>query len=902
MVSRVLCCFLLLRAFVFAETSDFETLFQKISAKNHLELRLPPEFQQKLLCESEDSNTIPKQLNKTPCKSGAIPISEATNTKQSISPPTAPVNDLCGNATPIGPGTFVSETCSATKDGSTGCQASSSAPDIWYVYTPNVDQTVAVNTFGSSYDTMLSVHNGCPGTAANQITCSDDCGSPDSCLTFNAVAGASFWIRIGGFQQDSGKTVLTVSPQGSFGGHITDAATNSGVPDALVFVYTKDAEFIKYVTADSNGNYVVDGLATGSYIARTYNSSGYIDEVFDNVICEGVTCTPDGATLIQVVGGKLTPISFALDLGGDIRGKVTDVDTGNPIEGVEVHIHDLSNRHISIGFTDVNGNYDAFDGLPAGPYVVLALNNQGFVDELYDDIPCVHALCSLGSATVINSIPGTVVNNINFALKTGGRIKGTVTDSATQQPITGVQIAIFDSFGTRVSTGSSDASGNYTCFDGLPTGSYFVRTLNFKHYIDELFDGIMCTAGVCDETLGTPVPLTVSSETQVDFALDIGAMISGRMTNKNSGDPVPGSLIDLYDASGNHLNYEVPDANGNYSTLVGLSTGNYFLKTINQQGLIDQLYKGIPCVASRCNPLIGTPVFVQPGNNAQNIDFPLEKGTAIGGHIIESATGFPLSDIFVLMIDSGFNLSSFGVTNGCGEYQSLHGMLSDKYVVSTLNFLGFIDEAYDDVLCLNGCDYSKATPISLLPEQHANNIDFSLGVIMLQDEFQDNVLTWNVKSGDWIEQGNFLIGSPSANSNKAAVFAPLPWIPSGANGCSRCTIETSLNTTGGIGTKVVINGWHQNSANRVELSLKEDVDRWKLKQIANGKLVAKARTTLAINPATNYRIKIRYDGTEFQVWVNDVSLMKMSAPVIPFGNAGFEVKKTSASFDNILIY
>jgi hypothetical protein len=190
----------------------------------------------------------------------------------------------------------------------------------------------------------------------------------------------------------------------------------------------------------------------------------------------------------------------------------------------------------------------------------------------------------------------------------------------------------------------------------------------------------------------------------------------------------------------------------------------------------------------------------------------------------------------------------------------------------------------------------------LLPEQHSNNVDFDLSMVMLQDEFTDNTVTWNVKSGDWIEQGNFLTGSPSADSNKAVVFAPLPWIPSGANGCSRCTIETLVSTTGGIGSKVVINGWRQSSANRVELSLREDVDRWKLKYIANGKLVAKARTTLTINPGTFYHVKIRYDGSGFEVWVNDSSLMKMSSPVIPFGNAGFEVKKSSASFDNILIY
>src|SRR5262245_42799809 len=131
MVSRVLCCFLLLRAFVFAETSDLKNLFQKISSKNHLEIRLPPEFQQKLLCQHEDSNDTEKVLNKATSKSVVAPDDEIKHEKHSIPPPNSPANDLCANAIPIGAGTFVAETFTASKDGSSGCQANSSSPDIW---------------------------------------------------------------------------------------------------------------------------------------------------------------------------------------------------------------------------------------------------------------------------------------------------------------------------------------------------------------------------------------------------------------------------------------------------------------------------------------------------------------------------------------------------------------------------------------------------------------------------------------------------------------------------------------------------------------------------------------------------------------------------------------------------
>src|SRR5262245_35809952 len=125
MFLRVLCCFLLLRALVFADVSKQENLFQKIPAKNHLELRLPPEFQRKLLCQQEDSKDTDKRLNKPACKSAAVPVNETVERKHSLPPPNAPANDLCTNAIPISAGTFVAETCTATKDGSTGCQSTS---------------------------------------------------------------------------------------------------------------------------------------------------------------------------------------------------------------------------------------------------------------------------------------------------------------------------------------------------------------------------------------------------------------------------------------------------------------------------------------------------------------------------------------------------------------------------------------------------------------------------------------------------------------------------------------------------------------------------------------------------------------------------------------------------------
>ncbi len=883
MAYRVFLCLLCFCAIAKAEENSLKSLT----------LVLPPELRQKLACNSESQEATELK-----------PAKEILTESNEPASPTviAPSNNRCVDATPVSFGTIVSETCGASRDGSSSCQQSSNAPDIWYVFTPEEDAVIAINTFGSTYDTLLSVHTGCPGTFVNEIVCSDDCGSPDSCVSFNAVAGTSYRIRVGGFQHDAGRTKLTISKQGSFGGRITDADTNQGIAGTLILVYTKDAEFVKTVTADTNGNYVADSLAEGEYIARSFNSAGYVDEVYENVVCEGLNCTPEGATLIEVTGGEFTRVPFALDLGGDVRGMLTDSTTGNPIEDVEVHIHDLSNVHISLGFTDSTGKYDTIDGLPAGSYIVFAFNNDDFVDELYDDIPCVNGICSTTLATVVKVSLGAVIDNINFDLDIGGEIVGTILDSSTQLPVQGVQVLIFDSGGTRISSASSNSTGEYTSFEALPSGNYFVHTNNFKHYIDELHDGSICLSGTCTPTSGTPVPLVLGSESQVDFALDPGAIISGKITDTATNGSLTGIFVEIYDASGNRIALEAPDTLGNYSSLPGLPEGIYFLKTLNQRTYLDELYDGIPCVASECNPLVGTPVFVKNQDNADGINFGLSKGSVVSGRIIESASGLPLNNIFVLMSDSNLVLNSFGVTDACGEYSSFHGMLSNKYRVSTLNFSGFIDELYDDVLCLAGCDFSKATIVPLDFGEHATKINFDLSQMLLRDEFQNSQMDWIVKSGDWTEKDGFLKGSINASTNKAIASVPIPWQPSGETSCSRCTLDTAIKMEGGAGAKVVVHAWKQNSSNRVELSIREDTDKWKLTHLVNGRIVIRKIKKFDVKPDTLYRIKLRYDGSKFQLWVDDTLLLNVESPLAPAGSAGFEVKNTSASFDYILIY
>ena len=120
-------------------------------------------------------------------------------------------NNLCGDALPLCPGTTEGDTTTANKEGSTSCGNSSTSPDVWYRYTPATDGAVKLETCGSPFDTVLSVHDGCPGTAANESACNDDSCFRESRITIPVFADETYVIRVSGFGGERGSFSLTVT-------------------------------------------------------------------------------------------------------------------------------------------------------------------------------------------------------------------------------------------------------------------------------------------------------------------------------------------------------------------------------------------------------------------------------------------------------------------------------------------------------------------------------------------------------------------------------------------------------------------------------------------------------------------------------------------------------------------
>ena len=175
-----------------------------------------------------------------PCPGGltsylSVPVVAGTNYKvrvagfaqgqgtftMNLSMPT-PSNDACANAPLVTNGTYTGDTCPATfsaTDGTASCGASGSSRDVWYRWTAPCTGNLVLNTCGSAYDTVISVHTGACGSLT-QIACNDDAGNNGACpftlqsyLSVPVTSGTTYYIRVAGFSSNAGAYVLTIDQQ-----------------------------------------------------------------------------------------------------------------------------------------------------------------------------------------------------------------------------------------------------------------------------------------------------------------------------------------------------------------------------------------------------------------------------------------------------------------------------------------------------------------------------------------------------------------------------------------------------------------------------------------------------------------------------------------------------------------
>ena len=288
------------------------------------------------------------------------------------------------------------------------------------------------------------------------------------------------------------QTTSGIDAQLAKGGHITGTlrSDQNGNPlpevEVKVYRYNNQDRYWEPVSSeltDSNGQYDLGGLRSGSYRVGFFDSTGeHASEYYNNA--------PDlqSATDIVVTEGETSEhIDASLSQLGHITGVVTDPD-GNPLSDVNVKAFRYDDAYdywewVNSGSTNSNGQYD-IPRLRSGTYRVGFFDSQDrYPPEFYNNA------LDVESATDVVVTPGETTSNINISLNEGGHITGIVSD-ANGNPLQWVTVNFYhynsqyDSW-QRINYTHTDASGGYD-IPGLSSGTYRVSFSDWEgRYLPE---------------------------------------------------------------------------------------------------------------------------------------------------------------------------------------------------------------------------------------------------------------------------------------------------------------------------------------------------------------------------------------------------------------------------------
>lgn len=548
---------------------------------------------------------------------------------------------------------------------------------------------------GEFYDNVPCNDNNCPPTAGNTVPVQQG----------TTTAGIDFRL----------------TKLGSITGYVRDAVTGAGL-QSPVMLY-RSGNYWNREWTDSSGHFELRYLTAGTYFV-TADADNYVGELYDGIPCDP-DCDWSTGTPIPVALGTETMVDFNLDRGGSISGTLTDALTGQVIPNATVEFYDSNFNLVSSTVTDETGRYTSY-GFQTGLYYGRTWTST-HRNEIYPDVPCRRTIsyCDTDQATPIAVTMNADTAGINFALNPFAHITGRVLAQSTHDPVRGKEVDIYTPDGQWYGYDYADSQGEYSV--AVEPGTYFASTFEDEYYsdppfkyLDEIYDGILCRG--CPATAGTPIKVTDWATTRkANFYLRRSGAISGNVAG------YPYSFVQIFNDWGERAGLATTDESGDY-TVGGLIPGNYFAKTQNYAGVLDELYREISCPQSLCDPRQGTPIRVRLGATTPGINFALEPGGGIEGKVIDAATGYGIAHGRVEVRDaSGFTLAE-GYLDDYGNY-FVQGLSQGQYyvVARPWDYMDHLGELYPDVPCPRGhCDVALGQAVPVHGKSITYGVDFTL--------------------------------------------------------------------------------------------------------------------------------------------------------------------------------
>lgn len=440
----------------------------------------------------------------------------------------------------------------------------------------------------------------------------------------------------------------------------------------------------------------------------------------------------------------------------EISGQVLNAAVG--LGGIIVRLYDVNdNLHSYWQPTDPSGLY-SFTNLPAGDYYLsVSEPTDDYVDAIWSSTGTQFCnYCEIPAQAIINLPDNTISAGHDLNLTVGATLTGQMVETGTGNPVETLNVEITkpgDLYFRWYTLATFDGLGNYTV-RGIPGGTYHVyltAIYDVNLHIPEVYNNIQCN--VCStlayDGMGTPVNLSNGfTQSGIDFTLDIGASISGKVVDNTFLNPMQDySLVMVFNETNYLLSSQIidgiiqdPGATGNY-TVGGLLPGTYFAQggDYGRDYYVRELYANMHCPWSGCDRGAGgTAINLGAGENRVGVNFQLELGGKISGNVTDALSGLPINDPnqYLQFYDAAGEVAGGAYVDPVtGDYESARALPPGDYAVRTGTMFhgeftpGYIMEKYNlagNIDCPGiTCDLTTAD-VTVEVSATKPNIDFAL--------------------------------------------------------------------------------------------------------------------------------------------------------------------------------
>ena len=553
-------------------------------------------------------------------------------------------------------------------------------------------------------------------------------------------------------------TITSVVTQATISGTVFESNGTTPVTGKVIDVYAVFGDpcgaytYASLAQIDTgDGTYTIGNLAPGTYylLADSFMSDNYYENEWWDDPNSVMDCS-NAEPIIVTAGASETDKDFQLNAKGTISGTVYQDDGSTPVTGDSIWVYaytgDPCNGNIlaASALTNPSDGTYTIVGLESGSYYLKTdNNNNNWVNEWWASETLPFSEIDCGSAQSTNVAVGEAVSGRNFQLDVGAVISGTVYYSDGITPVTAshVDVHVFTGdpcgeYNYIVSIPTDTADGTYT-IAGLAPETYYLRAFE-QGGLNLLEEWWASPNSVYD--CGSANSITVTSgqvESNIDFQLDDGVMITGTVYESDGVTPVTGQQIQVdafttSDPCSGYIWQGTAWTNSTDGTYIinNLLPGTYYLKTDNNHSsnYMNEWWAS-PNSDSDCN--LAQSITASVGETVSDIDFQLDVGATISGVVYESDGLTPITgesvDVVVIKGDP------------CGEYVwegnvqtnpadgtfVISGVTPDTYFLKT--------EHYSQVNYLNEWWVSTGSDIDC---GNAQSITVNAGETITDIEFQ----------------------------------------------------------------------------------------------------------------------------------------------------------------------